>query len=422
MDPVVKTVGAVSLVVGIFLGGTAWPAGDVLWEDQVDGGIDFGNAVVTDGMRAFAVGVSQDPSSGSNTSFVRSYDSRTGALSWEQRYAEPGNALTAAASADLVFTAGEQLPLLALDARTGAVRWEDDPGGNLHGIAAGDGLVVASGLRNVGPPPGSEEEDAEWTDLLVRGYDARSGRLLWEDVAGSGNGVFDAGYALTIHRGRVFVVGSASGFGEHSLIVRAYDARNGRLLWEDLSAKPATAWRVAAYGSRVFVAGQTDLPDGASAPFLRAYEARAGSLLWEHEAALDVPVVGAFLDVAATRGRVVVAGSDGKFLVQAHDSRTGARIWRRRSAVPGQAQALVASRGEVFASGRIFPGSGGSDWLTQAYDAGAGSLRWSDRIENAGGFDLLRENDEANGRLVVVGHVQTETRASDFRIRAYDAR
>jgi hypothetical protein len=46
---------------------------------------------------------------------------------------------------------------------------------------------------------------------------------------------------------------------------------------------------------------------------------------------------------------------------------------------------------------------------------------WEDRFDNAGSFDIARDDDAERGRLFVVGDVQTPTDFSDFLIRAYDA-
>src|SRR6266403_215088 len=84
------------------------------------------------------------------------------------------------------------------------------------------------------------------------------GRLLWEDQVDKAGG-FDAALGIAVAGERVFAAGSAANAaGIDDVLVRAYRARTGVLLWEDLVDKAGVysrALAITAGGGRVFVAG-----------------------------------------------------------------------------------------------------------------------------------------------------------------------
>ena len=97
--------------------------------------------------------------------------------------------------------------------------------------------VVAKGKRVFAGGSGENLADpASGTDWLLRALDARSGALLWEDVVDAALGG-DEVVDLVVRGKRLFAAGTtANGVTPQSrrdALVRAYTARGGSLLWED---------------------------------------------------------------------------------------------------------------------------------------------------------------------------------------------
>jgi len=97
---------------------------------------------------------------------------------------------------------------------------------------------------------------------LVSSYDARTGRLIWEDRTGSPEGTFDAAVAIDVGPGLVFMAGQSSQpFIYSEFWVRAYDPKSGKLVWEDRAHRSADiaggsgAFDIAVKGDRVLAAG-----------------------------------------------------------------------------------------------------------------------------------------------------------------------
>lgn len=176
---------------------------------------------------------------------------------WEHRTSGPKSELEATTARGLgsdgsrVFVGGTlpnaasryEFLVLALDARSGELVWEDrlNTGGDIegaYGIAVHGGRVFAHGtggpqcLFNVSPPSDC--------DVLIRSYDASTGALYWSQATGV-HGIDDAKYEESIlARGSRLYVASAVNFpsADTSLpkgdwLVQAYRSSSGLLLWED---------------------------------------------------------------------------------------------------------------------------------------------------------------------------------------------
>jgi hypothetical protein len=132
-------------------------------------------------------------------------------------------------------------------------------------IASFQGRVFASGYTT-GPDNG--------TDIVVRGYDALHGTLLWNSVWDAGRD--DLPQAIVAGPTAVIVVGYGGNSPGHALnfIVRAYDPKDGAVLWEDRVERTdlaTAAWAVAITRNRVFVAGNTISRTNTRDLLLRAY-------------------------------------------------------------------------------------------------------------------------------------------------------
>ncbi len=149
------------------------------------------------------------------------------------------------------------------------------------GADLGDDRLVTAGLGI---------RIADMSSFLLRTYDAHSGELISEDE-----------FELTVDEesaaeveaggGRVYAVGSGLGQGGLlTLVVRAYDARTGDLLWEDdlnpsLDAKP-TLTSFQTTGTQTLQpehSGSQIRPVFQSSFIVRSLNSRTGEVIWEDE-------------------------------------------------------------------------------------------------------------------------------------------
>src|SRR5262249_51557814 len=124
------------------------------------------------------------------------------------------------------------------------------------------------------------------TAWFVRAYDARTGALVWKDLFHPT--AFDDALSVAVDRGRIFVSGFTFEIPARlrHFAVRAYDARTGSLLWQDVVPGfirgffgGDAAAKVVAGGNRVLAAGV--ITDASGYHFaVRAYQATTGALLW----------------------------------------------------------------------------------------------------------------------------------------------
>ena len=153
--------------------------------------------------------------------------------------------------------------------------------------------------------------------LIVRAYDAETGTLLWQ--TGRIDGFNETLAGLGVEEGRVFAAGTARpGYNRccWSYVVRAYDAATGSVLWEDRLARncdpgpcptASEASSLAVDGGRVFVGGyRCEGPYGPCPSRLRTYAAATGDLLWEADLASSYPAQGGVV-VVAKAGQVIAA-------------------------------------------------------------------------------------------------------------------
>jgi hypothetical protein len=282
---------------------------------------------------------------------------------------------------------------------------------------------------------GSAQNAAGNTDFVVRAYDGKTGRLLWNDhidVAGGD----DAATAVVLDDNRVIVAGTGvDATGGRRLLLRVYVAKTGQLAWQD---RPpfATVNGLAADGSHVVVAGTiTDLA-GNPRLAVRAYIAKSGVLDWQDRPA---PPVGFVHFAGASRGvtiqdqRVFVTGtvrtpqelgySNPTCLVRAYVTHNGKLEWESLHVPTHCAATAIATDGR-----RVIVAALGSvaldDFLVQSYDAETGQFLWEDRTFVSTGFDNEAVAVDIERRRAFVagwvrwvpGHGNQEA----FLVRAYD--
>src|SRR5262249_6507117 len=184
----------------------------------------------------------------------------------------------------------------AYNTRTGNVLWQDSINKGRddfpQGLTAGPFVVVVVGQG------GNRSGTA--LDALIRAYDPLTGRVLWEDQVSKGDTIDDIAWAVAIDFDQVFVAGSSSDTsgGVRNMIVRAYHARTGKLQWE-VERAGVSPLAITTRSGRVFVAGSTS----AAHAFVAAFNAGNGKLVWE-----DTSTSGIFVDVAIRDHRVVAVG------------------------------------------------------------------------------------------------------------------
>ncbi len=151
----------------------------------------------------------------------------------------------------------------------------------VNGQDLGDDRIVTAGLG---------VRTADTSSFLIRSYDAHTGEVISEDE-----------FALTIDEetasslekggGRIYAVGSGlNADGDLSLLVRAYDAVTGDLLWEDeLNRSNSQEGRAAAFKTSLeqrIAAPRPEIPSqpqSKSTYHVRAIDTRTGQLVWEDE-------------------------------------------------------------------------------------------------------------------------------------------
>jgi hypothetical protein len=421
------------------VGSTCGAGGELVWEDHVDtaGGADVLNALAVRSGLVFAAGF--DTNTAGNRDFlVRAYDATSGTLLWKDQLDTAGDADRAfalAAGAGQVFAAGfgtnaagnQDFLVRAYDLKTGALRWEDqrDPAGFndvAEALAVWGGQVFAAG---------SSERAAGNQDFLVRAYEAKSGALRWEDRADKA-GLNDAAFALAVEGGQVFAAGfGTNAAGNQDFLIRAYQAKDGALLWEDQvdhAGFDDIAFALAVGGGGVFVAGSGERAAGNQDFLVRAYEAKSGALRWEDQ----VDPAGGFDGVnalAVEGGRLFAAGfvtnAAGNFdaLLRAYEAKSGALLWEDQvdhAGLDDAALALTVERGQVFIAGFGTNAAGNLDVLVRAYQAKTGTLVWEDQVDKAGHDDAALALAAGGGRVVAAGVGTTVAGDMDVLIRAYD--
>jgi outer membrane protein assembly factor BamB len=401
----------------------AWGAEiPLVWEKQekLSGGIDEARAVTVSGKTVVVAGLTAAPFDGTDL-VVRAYDVESGVPRWADQTPATFGTLApvfVTSTGHLAFVAGftstpetgQDILVRAYDVKTGDVLWTDllDKGGDdtPQGIAASSNVVVVVGYGGSGP--------GKAIDFLVRAYDPQTGDVLWEDRVDHGVTVDDAAWAVAIDGNRVFVAGTTGTGAGRDLIVRAYGAHTGQLLWEFGRAN-TSAFRLAAEAGTLFVTANN---------FIAALKASSGKLLWS-----DTSTVGTWLDITAQTGRVVAVGFRGAGLtVAAFNARTGVIEWQDTT-VPGPGgfhEFLVAV--DVDSKAAYMAGVSGRDFvysevMLRAYDLKTGSLLLDARSHRglaSVAVDIAVKGD----RVFVVGADDAGGALTnrDFLVQAYEAK
>jgi hypothetical protein len=276
----------------------------------------------------------------------------------------------------------------AQDAFFASQRWLDvaDPAGRddaALAIAASGGKVFAVGAVTT----------ADSTDWMVRAYQGESGTILWQDQMDADGGE-DVAQAVAVGGGSVFVAGTSSSIdgdpSDVSLVVRAYKAGTGKLLWEQaieppagfLEATVAFESPIAVDGGKVFVAGRVTRASSESDFAVWAFDASSGSVLWQDQV-VDPGMADGAAGMAVTAGRVFVSGTVGTAsTVRAYDEATGSVAWDAPVEEGGSTPRVAAGDGRVVVASASCVSE--CDLAMRAYDAASGAALWSDVLGRRG--------------------------------------
>lgn len=283
-----------------------------------------------------------------------------------------------------------------------------------------------------------------WVSLVTvvpteAGTRTSAGDLLWQVDFDLADGD-DRATAVAAAHGRVVVVGFATNpAGDTDWIVRAHEARTGRILWRDrvaVAGRHEEALAVAMDEHRVVVAGVSVDDTGRSRALVRAYVARTGALAWRDA------WTGAGVSLAMHEGTAVVASivtnatGAGRILVRRYASKNGVVAWEDRSAPTGftagsiAPRALVIQGHEVYLATTVAPAGSpvpGPDLpcLVRAYDLRTGRVRWNaihtaSSIPGASGV-CIPLAIASDGRRVVIAGVG-DVSVDQFVVASFDAR
>jgi len=223
-------------------------SGTLQWEDRFDqyGNDDYGSGLATAGNRLLVTGLGGAPNENESAAVVRAFDSKTGALLWEDLTLDPGFSnwgIKIATRGEQAFAVGfrkDDWFVRSYNAKNGDVLWEQtyhlEPT-SLPGTFDGAWLVGTDDQRVVVAGYGSHDGinfiSRAW---VVNAYDLATGAQLWSDVYDTA-GPDEAVGGLAIDQGQVFVSGLTSPTTEQ-MLVRTYNAADGQPLWEDATDVP----------------------------------------------------------------------------------------------------------------------------------------------------------------------------------------
>lgn len=204
--------------------------------------------------------------------------------------------------------------ILALDLRTGAMRW-------VHALTPSDVFNVACYMKQRANCPENEGPDFDigsspvlvhnilGRDMILVGQKSgvlyaldpeRRGKLIWERRLGKGGSLGGIQWGFAVDSARAYVaISDQTGLGDVADgALNAVDLSSGKLLWR--TANPPDACKDRPTGCSIAMAAPVTVMSGAVFAgsldgHLRAYAAASGSLLWDFDTVRDVTGVNAFV-------------------------------------------------------------------------------------------------------------------------------
>lgn len=449
--------------------------GDELWVARYAGPVFADGAVAVavspDGSRVFTTGWSTVDSARFNSDIATiAYDATTGAELWIDPFDGSGsgwdhpNDAAVSPSGDALYvvggtrgaSTGRDFVLIAYEPATGERRWVftyDGPS-ERRSLDSGQGIAIAPDGRTVFvtgySADGFTASGSYNTDYATIAVDAATGGELWvarhNGIGGGRDYAFEVGVA---GGGDVVVVtGWDAGHGELSndAVTIGYDALTGQERWIARYDGPGGSsdatydLAVSPDGSKIYVAGETFSEETLlGAALLVSYDAITGEEAWAARYERPRRSTGASDIVVSPDGQTVVVSGDrgggrgtypcyeGDYLTLAYEAATGALRWSARydglAGCLDYTTAAAATDAAVYVTGFSKGLGSHQDIATIAYDAGSGAQTWVARFDGPGGtWDL--GNDLAigpDGAVYVVGESNGLNSYRDFVTIRYDA-
>ena len=243
-----------------------------------------------------------------------------------------------------------------------------------------------------------------------------TGQMLWEEQIDKGDSIDDIAWTVCIDGDRVFVAGTSNAVGAtRNMILRAYHATTGALLWE-VQRAGVSPTAITARSDRVFVAGSNNVSNA----YMAAFNVRKGNLIWE-----DASTPGSFRGVQIQDQEVVGAGSSLRgSLVRVYHAPNGNVVWQHITAPQaGFQQALSAvalSNDVVYVTGISGQDFVYTEFLMRAYDLSKGKILLEDRSHRKGGVGSAGLDIAVSATRVFAVGWASDSGSADFLIRAYD--
>lgn len=300
-------------------------------------------------------------------------------------------------------------PVPVAHATGGAQLWVARYNGPAHYFDAARALAVSPDGATV-YATGSSDGVGTRNDYATVAYDSVTGARIWlqrYDAAG----LDDSARALAVSPdgATVYVTGvSVSGgtLGDYTTI--AYDAVTGAPIWVSRYTAPngrglevPRALAVSPDGATVFVTGVSDDGGTTSADYATvAYDSATGAEIWarryagpgngwDSAEALAVSPDGTSVYVTGLRSTSSPSTGD-DYATLAYNAATGATIWVRRYNGPGNgndaADAIAVSPDGIrlYVTGQSYAGATQDDYATVAYDTATGARVWVSRYSGPG--------------------------------------
>jgi hypothetical protein len=224
--------------------------------------------------------------------------------------------------------------------------------------------------------------------------------------------VFVAGWSVVAAGNRVLVAGEALG-SSAMMIVRAHDAADGTVLWEDEIPNAqnfAEEHCIGADGDLMFVCGSFPGDGFTDDLFVRAYDIRTGQVRWTDTGddggrlsqASALTVSGGRLFVAAYLGCSPTTFDECLLTVRAYDPKSGALLWNQINRSPGNdwfVNTIVATAEGVFV-GEQLNVAGYYEPTILSFDARSGTPIGGDKLD-VGAAPIFTS---AIGRLAIQGN------------------
>lgn len=360
--------------------------GDINWQEQFDhaGGQDTVTAMDLRGQKLLIVGgvAPSVPGGTVDTWRIRAYDATDGgSIEWEATYTNPdGGEVT------------------------------------LGGLSSSGNRVFVTGSRET--PAGNHT-------MLLKVFHGKKGTLFYEEEIDLSPD--DARGRATFLKGRAgWVVGSRTDAvsGKTKWWIRAYDAKDGALRWEEFpdgeTDDPRGATHIFLQGSTLVIAGVAEDSGGTTDWRIRAYKTKVATLLWEEfydSGEGDDEIVG--LKGMGKRfliGGTVATATGSNMRLLAVTTKEGEFLWDEEISEGDNnvAHAIVGHGPCAFMAGTV-----DDDFYIKGYATFTGANMWDDRVDSGGVDGALAMASFGSKTVFAAGFVDEGNGDGDLFIRNY---